>query len=75
MSFIKVDPSKVAEKLEAEVRDRRNALLAASDWIVTASYERGEPVPEAWATYRQALRDVTKQAGFPHDVVWPTKPE
>ena len=29
----------------------------------------------AWADYRQALLDVPQQAGFPHNVVWPTKPE
>jgi hypothetical protein len=29
----------------------------------------------AWATYRQALLDVPQQAGFPHDITWPTKPE
>jgi len=29
----------------------------------------------AWATYRQALLDVPQQAGFPHDIAWPTKPE
>jgi hypothetical protein len=28
----------------------------------------------AWAAYRQALLDIPEQAGFPHDVVWPTKP-
>jgi len=27
------------------------------------------------AAYRQALRDITSQPGFPHDVSWPTKPE
>jgi hypothetical protein len=30
---------------------------------------------QAWADYRQALLDVPQQASFPHDVVWPTKPE
>ena len=30
---------------------------------------------QAWADYRQALLDVPQQAGFPHEVVWPTKPE
>lgn len=55
-----------------EVRAERNALLAASDWTQVAD----APVDQAaWAAYRQELRDVTKQAGFPHDVVWPTKPE
>jgi len=29
----------------------------------------------AWATYRQALRDVPQQAGFPSDINWPTTPE
>lgn len=29
---------------------------------------------QAWADYRQALLDVPSQSGFPHDVVWPTKP-
>lgn len=30
---------------------------------------------QAWADYRQALLDIPQQSGFPHDVVWPTKPE
>ena len=30
---------------------------------------------QAWADYRQALLDIPQQDGFPHDVVWPTKPE
>ena len=29
---------------------------------------------QAWADYRQALLDIPQQSGFPHDVVWPTKP-
>ena len=28
----------------------------------------------AWATYRQALRDITEQTGFPYSMIWPTKP-
>lgn len=70
--IIKIDTAKLAEKLEAEVRTQRNALLAASDWTQIAD----APVNQAaWATYRAALRDVPQQAGFPHDVTWPTKPE
>lgn len=30
---------------------------------------------QAWADYRQALLDVPSQSGFPHDIVWPNKPE
>lgn len=56
---------------EANVRSYRGSLLAESDWIVTKSLEAGQVVPDAWASYRQALRDVTLQAGFPYGVVWP----
>jgi hypothetical protein len=55
------------------IRAQRDYLLQDSDWIVSRSYERGEPVPADWATYRQALRDVTLQEGFPYSVIWPTK--
>lgn len=54
-----------------EVRNNRNALLTASDWTQVAD----APVDQAaWATYRQELRDITAQSGFPNDVVWPVKP-
>jgi hypothetical protein len=47
------------------VRDDRNAKLKYSDWTQVAD----APVDKtAWATYRQALRDITKQAGFPWTV-------
>jgi hypothetical protein len=56
----------------ANARKRRNKLLSASDWTQVAD----APVDKAaWATYRQALRDISAQAGFPATVVWPTQPE
>ena len=59
------------EALATEARAKRNGLLAASDWTQVAD----APVDQAaWATYRQALRDITAQAGFPADIAWPTKP-
>lgn len=55
-----------------EIRARRNALLAASDWTQLPD----APVDQtAWAAYRQALRDITEQEGFPANVIWPTQPE
>ena len=55
----------------ASVRSERDALLAQSDWTQVAD----APVDAtAWATYRQALRDITDQAGFPNDINWPTQP-
>lgn len=56
-------------------RDRRDSLLDASDWVVTRAAERGEAMPAAWGTYRQVLRDVTAQPGFPSDITWPTSPD
>ena len=57
----------------AVVREQRNAKLAATDW------SQGVDVPQAikdkYAAYRQALRDISTQAGFPDSVQWPTQPE
>ena len=53
------------------VRAERNRLLAESDWTQVAD----APVDKAaWATYRQELRDITAQEGFPSNVTYPTKP-
>lgn len=63
-------PSVTAEAVRAE----RNKLLADSDWVVIRAVENGSPVPGAWIAYRQGLRDITQQAGFPGSVVWPVAP-
>ena len=53
------------------VRKDRNERLAESDWTQLAD----APVDSAvWATYRQALRDVTAQSGFPWTITWPDAP-
>lgn len=54
------------------VRNTRNSKLTESDWTQVTD----APVDQAaWATYRQALRDIPEQAGFPNEVTWPTEPE
>jgi hypothetical protein len=59
------------ERVQAEVRAQRDSLLTASDWTQVID----APVNQAaWATYRQALRDISAQEGFPWSVVWPTEP-
>lgn len=55
------------------VRAARNQKLAECDW--TQGKDIADNVSGAWATYRQALRDVPQQPGFPWDVQWPTQPE
>ena len=54
-----------------EVRDKRDSLLQMSDWTQLAD----APVDKStWATYRQALRDVPAQSGFPWTITWPDAP-
>jgi hypothetical protein len=68
-------PEQVTQRSEQQaddMRNKRNALLANSDWTQIAD----APVDAtAWATYRQALRDITTQVGFPNEVIWPVEPK
>ena len=56
------------------IRIKRQPLLRQSDWTQGSDAPLTAEQKAAWATYRQALRDVTAQAGFPLNVIWPTKP-
>jgi hypothetical protein len=56
------------------VRRERDRLLTECDWVTLKAADTNTSVDEAWATYRQALRDITAQDGFPYSVTWPTKP-
>ena len=55
------------------VREQRNRKIAETDW--TQGKDIPDNISSKWAVYRQALRDVPAQAGFPWDVQWPTQPE
>ena len=56
---------------EGIIRGQRDQLLKDSDWTQVAD----APVDQAaWATYRQALRDIPQQEGFPANVTWPESP-
>ena len=54
------------------VREQRDAKLAKCDW--TQAVDCPLTNKTDWATYRQALRDLTKESGFPWDITWPTDP-
>jgi len=61
------DPGRIA----AEARQERDRLLSETDWTMMPD----APVDQqAWRDYRQALRDVPKQPGFPHEIDWPERP-
>ncbi len=69
-----MDVDAIAAKDEEQaksVRASRTEKLKDSDWTQVAD----SPVDQAaWATYRQALRDITAQEGFPWDIEWPEQP-
>ena len=73
-SVAEMDADAIAEKDASQakaMRDQRTDKLSASDWTQVAD----APVDKAvWATYRQALRDITTQSGFPWTVTWPDAP-
>ncbi len=59
------------------VRAKRNSALAACDWIAIRQADAGTLTDTQWAEwkiYRQALRDIPSQSGFPAVVAWPTAP-
>ena len=57
-------------QLAFAVRDQRDRLLASTDWWAVAD----RTMTQAERDYRQALRDITSQEGFPQSITWPTEP-
>lgn len=57
------------------VRQDRNARLAACDWTVLPDAPIAYEAIVEWRVYRQALRDITDQQGFPNEVNWPDPPQ
>ena len=55
-------------RLAAEVRAKRDRLIAATDWTGNSDVT----MTSAMTTYRAALRNVPAQAGFPNSITWPT---
>jgi len=74
-----LDADKQAELIGEEVRQERDDRLSSEvDPIVTNPLrwaELTEAKQAEWAAYRTALLNITDQAGFPHNVTWPTKPQ
>jgi hypothetical protein len=66
--------AEIDKQKATQVRRERNAKLTECDWTQLNDTPLDNPAKVEWTTYRQALRDITAQAGFPHNVVWPVKP-
>ena len=65
-------PPPTTEQLASAARSKRNTLLTETDW--TQAGDVPQVTKDLWAPYRQALREVPEQVGFPTDIVWPVKP-
>ena len=58
----------------SEAREKRNGLIAETDFMAMPDYPLDDEKKAAVLAYRQALRDVPEQAGFPRQIDWPVKP-
>ncbi len=58
----------------SKVKRERQRLLTATDWTDTVSASTRLENYNEWQSYRQALRDITTQEGYPFNVIWPTQP-
>ena len=62
------------EVLSLDVRLKRNKLLSDTDHLIQSDYPISDEKKQEIKVYRQALRDIPQQDGFPDNIVWPDKP-
>lgn len=62
------------DELANDIRKMRNNMLAETDKWVAMAMEKGEPLASEKAAYRQALRDMPEQEGYPLMADWPEMP-
>ena len=62
------------EVLSLDVRLERNNLLSNTDHLIQSDYPISDEKKQEIKVYRQALRDIPQQDGFPDNIVWPDKP-
>ena len=68
-------PEPTVQELASMVRYQRDAKLSATDYLVASDYPISPEDLEAVKAYRQALRDIPEQSGFPKNVQWPVEPQ
>lgn len=67
-------PEPTQEEKEQTARNERNMKLTFTDWTQLPDAPLTEERKAAYAEYRQALRDIPEQAGFPDAIEWPAEP-
>lgn len=73
--YTEVEVQLTQEELARKARAKRDRLLSACDYYVMPDYPSSEEGLVEVKAYRQALRDVTKQATFPNIIEWPSIPQ
>lgn len=68
-------PDKTTDIKARELRYERDKLLSQSDWTQIQDNPMSAEKKRSWANYRQLLRDIPSQNGFPETVSWPKQPE
>lgn len=68
------NPEPTDEELAEDIRIKRGSLLSETDYYLMPDYPNDSKNLEEIKKYRQDLRDITKQSGFPKDVIWPDIP-
>lgn len=68
-------PEPTTEEVAAQVRAQRDSMIAQTDYLMMSDYPISEEDKTLLETYRQALRDIPEQEGFPSEVEWPTAPQ
>lgn len=67
------DFAEATKRVSISMRFERDMLLSTTDW--TQLSDAPQAIKDKYAAYRQALRDVPQQPGFPDNIQWPVKPE
>ena len=71
---IKEIPAPTDEELAQQIRAKRNSLLFQTDYLMMPDYPISDDKRKLIEEYRQALRDIPRQSGFPRSITWPEKP-
>lgn len=68
-------PAPTTEEVAAQVRSQRDAMIAETDYLMMSDYPISDEDKALVETYRQELRDIPEQEGFPSNVQWPVAPQ
>ena len=66
--------TRIDDEAAAGIRSQRDQKLTACDWTMLSDSPLSDDAKTEWQAYRQALRDMPADSGFPHSVTWPTEP-